>query len=275
MQVFSGRWAPPTGVLGRILTETRARVQATSAENRRAVERLATDAPPAPPFGVVLRRPHVSVIAEIKRRSPSRGAINEALDPRSQARAYERGGASAISVLTERSHFAGSIADLRAARAAVELPILRKDFHVDVLQLHEARAAGASAVLLIARALPPLELAGLARESRAIGLETLIEVRTLDELERAVDADASVIGVNSRDLETLAIDASIVDSLVPLAPDDRPVIAESGVTGVEGVERAARAGAVAVLVGSAISAAADPAAAVLALTGVRRGVRAH
>ncbi|HUO52603.1 MAG TPA: indole-3-glycerol-phosphate synthase, partial [Gemmatimonadaceae bacterium] len=192
------------------------------------------------------------------------------------AKAYASGGAAAISVLTEPRHFGGSLDDLAEARASVAVPLLRKDFVVDRTQLLEARAAGASAALLIARALEPARLADLAAEARAIGLEPLVEVRSEEELARAVACGARVIGVNQRDLETLAVDESVAARRLPLVPADAVAVSESGVRDRAGVERAAANGADAVLVGSALSAAADPAAAVHALTGVaRRGRRAR
>ncbi len=215
----------------------------------------------------------VSVIAEVKRRSPSMGSINASLTAAAQASAYAAGGAAAVSVLTEPVHFGGSLDDLRDARAAAGVPLLRKDFHVDELQLLEARAAGASAALLIARAVPPDTLHRLVAFALSMDLEPLVEVRSTVELERAVAAGARVIGVNNRDLETLQIEPDVGDTIVRLVPTECVAIAESGVRGVEDVERAARAGADAVLVGSSVSASADPAAAVKGLTGVPRSGR--
>jgi indole-3-glycerol phosphate synthase len=227
-----------------------------------------------PSLAAALRRPDVAIIAELKRRSPSRGAINLGLAARDQAAAYQAGGAAAISVLTEERHFGGSTDDLVAVRSAVPIPVLKKDFHIDPVQLLEARALGASAVLLIARALEPAALSALAREADALGLETFIEVRSEAELDRALSTTAPLIGVNSRDLETLAVELAVTDRLLPLIPATRVAIAESGVSDREDVERAARYGADAVLVGSVLSAARDAAAAVTGLTGVRRGSRA-
>jgi indole-3-glycerol phosphate synthase len=261
-------------VLGRIVAEARERVANVSAEERRAAERAATAAPPAPSFTGALRRADVAVIAEVKRRSPSKGEINGALAAGEQARAYEQGGASACSILTEPRHFAGSLADLEEARSAVTIPLLRTDFLVDVAQLFEARAAGASAALLIARALAPAALRELVVHARAIGLEPLVEVRDEAELGSALEADATVIGVNSRDLETLLVEPQVTERVLRLIPMDRIAVAESGVSGRAEVERAALLGADAVLVGSAISAAPDPVEAVRALTGVQRVPRA-
>ena len=268
MQAFSV-WSPPGGTLGGIVAEAgeRARLLASGA---RDLERRAADAPAAPPFAAALRRDTVAVIAEVKRRSPSRGDIAPGLSAVDQALAYERGGAAAVSVLTEPKHFGGSLDDLAAVRARVALPLLRKDFIVDRLQLLEARAAGASAVLLIARALSPEMLMALADEARALALETLIEVRDPSELARALDAGADVIGINNRNLETLVIEESTSLRLLPLVPAERPAVAESGMRTREDVERVAAAGADAVLVGSSLSGVADPAGAVAALAAVPR-----
>jgi indole-3-glycerol phosphate synthase len=176
--------------------------------------------------------------------------------------------------LTEPRHFGGSSADLAAVGAATSVPLLKKDFHIDAIQLIEARALGASAVLLIARALDRGALVDLVAVTEALGLDALVEVRTEAELERALATGAPAVGVNSRDLETLALDVAVTARLIPLIPADRVAIAESGVKGRADVERAASFGADAVLVGSALSAAADAAAAVRALTGVVRGSRA-
>jgi indole-3-glycerol phosphate synthase len=225
---------------------------------------------PPPSFADALRRADVAVIAEVKRRSPSKGAIAPDLAADAQARRYVAGGAAALSILTEPERFGGDIADLDAARSAVPVPLLKKDFNVDPVQLLEAAAHGASAALLIARALPPATLAELARDARALGLEPLVEVRDEAELEAALAAEATVIGVNNRNLETLVIDPLTGDRMLPLIPARCVAIWESGVSTLDDVRRAAAAGADAVLVGSSVSAAADPSAAVRALTGVPR-----
>lgn len=206
----------------------------------------------------------------MKRRSPSKGVINASIDAATQASDYARGGASALSILTEPTEFGGSLQDLRDAREATSLPTLKKDFHVHPVQLLEARAAGASAVLLIARALPPDRLRAMADRAAELNLEVLVEVRSEAELEDALSVDGAVIGVNSRDLETLVIDTGVTARLIPMIPADRIAIAESGVSTREDVERVAGVGADAVLVGSSVSGSPDPAAAVTALTGVVR-----
>lgn len=246
-----------------------ARVEAL-AGRAHELERLAADQAPARPFAVAFAGPTVGVIAEVKRRSPSRGDLNPGLVASELAAAYERGGAAAISVLTEPSHFRGSPADLSDVAATVALPVLRKDFIVHEVQILESRALGASAVLLIARALEPRVLARLIAAARACGIEPLVEIRTRAELARALDGGAEVIGVNARDLETLAVDENVPLELMARVPRDRVAIAESGITDRAGVEAAARAGANAVLVGTALSTALDPERAVRGLAGVAR-----
>lgn len=229
--------------------------------------------PQPPSLKAALRRNTVGLIAEIKRRSPSQGKLNEGLDPRAQSRAFEKGGASAISVLTEPDFFSGSLDDLEAVRSSVSLPVLRKDFHVHPSQLFEAQFSGASAALLIVRAIPPGDLPVLVATAREIHLETVVEVRTEEELRRALDTGAEIIGVNSRDLETLEVDPTVPERLVPKIPRDVIAIWESGVSSVEDVERAANLGADAVLVGSALSRSADPEALVRSLSMVKRTPR--
>lgn len=236
---------------------------------------MAADAPLAPSFGAALRGDTVAVIAEVKRRSPSKGWINPKLGAADQALAYERGGAAAISVLTEPEHFGGSNDDLLAVRQAVAIPALKKDFHVHPVQLVEARALGASAALLIARALSPDALRAMSDVARNLGLEILVEVRDEDELHRALDLGSTIVGINNRNLETLSIDPATSERMLRLVPPSVVAIAESGVSGRADVERVATFGADAVLVGSVISAADDAAAAVRALAGVARISRAH
>jgi indole-3-glycerol phosphate synthase len=235
------------------------------------MERAASAHPPS--FAAALRRADIGIVAEIKRRSPSRGPINTGINAERQAVAYAEGGASALSVLTETEHFGGSIEDLRSVAAAVTIPVLRKDFCVDALQLLEARAAGAAAVLLIARALQPSRLAELAASAAEIGLEALVEVRSESELARAIALGAKIIGINNRDLESLDIDPEVSRRLIPIVPQDRLVVYESGVASRADVELAAEYGADSVLVGSALSRAADPRAMVVSLTGVARKPR--
>ena len=268
----SSRWTPPQGTLGRIIDE--ARIRAASLVERRAELVGALQNAPVPPsLAKALRRKDVAVLAEVKRRSPSKGAIAPGLDAVQQATAYRKGGAAGVSVLTEPRHFGGSTDDLVAVRERAGLPVLKKDFHVDAIQLVEARALGASAALLIARALPPDHLISLVDEGKALGLELLVEIRDEDELETAIRSGAPMIGVNNRNLETLEIDPATSDRLIPLIPADRVAIAESGVQSRAHVVRFASLGADSVLVGSVLSASGDPAAAVRAISDVERRSR--
>jgi indole-3-glycerol phosphate synthase len=223
-----------------------------------------------PSFESALRGEDVAIIAEVKRSSPSRGAINPQLDPARQAREYEAGGAAAISVLTEPSRFGGDLADIAAVSQATRLPILRKDFIVVESQLADARRFGASAALLIVRAIRPERLSRLAREANDLGLDILFEIRNESELARALDAGATIIGVNNRNLETLEIDMTTVGRLVPLIPPGCVAVAESGYSSRADIESAARSGADALLAGSALSAAADPSRVVRSFAGMRK-----
>lgn len=242
---------------------------------RRSAELIqaARSSPAAPSLLAALRGGTVAVIAEVKRRSPSRGAIAPALDATAQAEAYAAGGAAAVSVLTEPAHFGGSIEDLRSVRSALKIPALKKDFHVTVIQLVEARLLGSSAALVIARALSPQRLRELMEHARMIGLELLVEIRDEWELERALHLGASMIGVNNRNLETLEIEAGTAERVIPKIPPNVVAIAESGVKTREDVERYAAVGADAVLVGSVLSASPDPVAATEELVGVTRRAR--
>ena len=226
-----------------------------------------------PSFSASLRTGEVALIAEIKRSSPSRGSINPDLRADAQAAAYRDGGAAAISVLTEPSRFGGNIFDVSAAAKASGLPILRKDFIVTPSQLTEARKCGASAALIIVRAIDPDRLVSLREHADGIGLEILFEVRNERELEHALTAGAQIIGVNNRNLETLEIDETTVERVLPLIPRDRIAVAESGYTSRAMVERAAAAGADAVLIGSSLSASSEPTTAVRNLTGIRKSSR--
>ena len=224
-----------------------------------------------PSFRAALLRPTVAVIAEVKRRSPSAGSIREDIDPGERAALYAANGAAAISVLTDHPFFGGSMDDLRAAIGQCTLPVLRKDFIVDEVQILEARAAGASAVLLIVRVLGPGRLAALLRCAAGLGLDALVEVHTEAELEVALEADAGIVGINSRDLDTFTIDVETAWSLLGRIPSDRVAVAESGIFGQSDVVEAARAGADAVLIGTALSAAESPETLLRSqLSGVRR-----
>lgn len=265
------------GVLPGILREAERRAAEARAARAR-LEREAARAGAAPDFvaGLAAGR-EVAVIAEIKRRSPSAGRLEGAAagDAAALARDLEEAGAAALSVLTEPSHFDGSLEDLARVAAAVGVPVLRKDFLLDAAQLFEARAAGAAAVLLIARVLPGERLAELAGVARNLGLACLVEVHAERELEAALACRPEALGVNARDLDTLAMDAALVQRLLPRIPAGVLAVAESGLGSRGDVERVAARGADAVLVGTAVSGSADPAAALRRLVGVERRGRAE
>jgi indole-3-glycerol phosphate synthase len=206
-----------------------------------------------------------ALIAEVKRASPSRGALAPDLDPAKTAAAYAAGGAACLSVLTDRTHFNGTLADLVAARAASALPALRKDFLVTPYQLYEARAYGADAVLLIAAALTPQRLAELRALAAELRLAVLVEVHDESELKAAADCKPDLLGINARDLKTLQVDPGTFARLAPLARGIAPLVAESGVRTAADVRALCAAGASALLVGEALSTAKDPAAATSAL----------
>ena len=266
------RWTPPGGTLGTICHEAEARAEAL-AGRAAELERSAATVRPGVSLESALRRPDVGVVAEVKRRSPSKGVIAAGLDAPGQAAAYVAGGAAAISVLTEPEHFGGSTDDLVAVSRSVNVPTLKKDFHVRPIQLVEARALGASAALLIVRALSPERLTEMMDTARRLELEVLVEVRDDVELDRAMECGARMIGVNNRDLESLVIDPSIAERLIPRIPAPLVAVAESGIASRADVERYAACGADAVLVGSSISAAAEPAQATRAIAGVARRPR--
>jgi indole-3-glycerol phosphate synthase len=223
-----------------------------------------------PGFADALRGADVKIVAEVKRSSPSKGAINPGLDLTTQVAAYEAGGAAAISILTEPARFGGSNEDLSRARSTVRIPLLKKDFHVETIQILEARSLGASAALVIARAVPPSRLKELISAGDDVGIEILVEVRDEAELDLALSFGARLIGVNNRNLETLEIDSETSLRLLPLIPRDVVAIAESGVKSAKDVEQLGRAGADAVLVGTELSASNDPQAGVRSLTGIAR-----
>jgi indole-3-glycerol phosphate synthase len=227
------------------------------------------------PFSEALVRPRLSLIAEFKRRSPSAGEISAGAVVASQVGAYERGGAAALSVLTDETHFGGSLEDLRAARAACDLPIIRKDFIVDPYQLYEAAVNGADAILLIVRALDDHDLSLMHNEARAIDLDVLVEVHDADELERALDLDAEVIGINNRNLDEGTVDVSTTYELMPDVPAGKTVVAESGISSRAELEELERVGVDAVLIGGALMEAPDPEAKTRELAGADDGTREH
>jgi indole-3-glycerol phosphate synthase len=229
---------------------------------------LVADAPPTRDPMPAFRAPGLSVIAEVKRRSPSKGDLAEIPDPAALARSYAEGGADAISVLTEARRFGGSLDDLRAVRAAVDTPLLRKDFIVSTYQLLEARAAGADLVLLIVAALDDATLARLHAEARELGLTVLVEVHDDAEIARALDAGAELVGVNARNLKTLEVDPDTFGRLVGRLPEGVVRVAESGITGPDDAARYAAEGADVVLVGEALVKDGDPAGAVATMRGV-------
>ncbi len=238
------------------LAERQQRTSIEQLKERAAKQPDAKDALPA------FRAPGVSVIAEVKRSSPSKGALATISDPARLAEDYAAGGASAISVLTEERRFGGTLDDLKAVRAAVDVPVLRKDFIITSYQLWEARACGADLILLIAAALDHNALVALVERAESIGLTPLVEVHTEDEILRAVDAGAKMVGVNARNLKTLEVDRDTFARLAPLIPEGVVRIAESGVRGPHDVIELAREGADAVLVGESLVTGKEPRTAV-------------
>ena len=256
--------------MSNVLEEIVAGVREDLAERmtRLPLDKIAAQAVEAPPSRDALRAlsgPRLSVISEVKRSSPSKGALADIPAPADLARAYATGGASAISVLTERRRFGGSLADLDAVRAAVDLPVLRKDFVVEPYQVYEARAHGADLVLLIVAALGDRQLADLHKLALDLGLTPLVEVHTPDEASRAVDLGARLIGVNNRNLKTLEVDLAMFETIVPLLPGDTVKVAESGILLPEHAARVRAAGADAILVGEALVTANNPQTAIAAL----------
>ncbi|MDQ6674764.1 MAG: indole-3-glycerol phosphate synthase TrpC [Chloroflexota bacterium] len=251
-------------ILDQILANTRREVEERCARTPLALPSLASLTEPggarSAVFTAALRQPGVSCIAEIKRRSPSGGEIRPDMSVEEIAQTYAAAGAAALSVLTDARYFGGSDADLIAARRASGLPVLRKDFVVDSYQVLEARALGADAVLLIVRALGDAELRKLLELTQRCGLAALVETHSADEVERALNAGASVIGINNRDLDTLITDVSLAPRLRPLVPAECICVAESGVSRPEDVAVLRQAGVDAVLVGESLLRAADPGA---------------
>jgi indole-3-glycerol phosphate synthase len=220
-------------------------------------------------FGAALQEPGIAVIAEFKRRSPSAGALREAPVLHEMVSAYERGGASALSVLTEGPNFDGTLEDLRQARAACELPILRKDFIIDEYQLYEAKIAKADAVLLIVAALEPEQLRALHEGGRKLGLDVLVEVHDREELRAALGVGAELIGINNRDLRDFSVDVERTAQLMSEIPGGVTVVSESGIAEEEQLNRLEDAGVDAVLVGQSLMRSEDPEAALRTLRGDR------
>jgi len=206
-----------------------------------------------------LQSSNLSVIAEVKRSSPSKGALAQISDPAALALSYQTGGATAVSVLTESRKFGGSLADLAAVRSAINIPILRKDFTVDEYQIFEARAYGADIILLIVAALSDLQLSEFFAISKSLGMQVLVETHTLEEVERALSLDPEIIGVNARDLTTLKIDLGAFDKLALAIPEGVVKVAESGISSLSDVISYRNSGAEAILVGEALVKDGDPA----------------
>ncbi len=256
-------------VLDRIVDDTRDEVkrrrkQVPLTELEALVDQRNVDT--SRPFSEALSRPGISLIAEHKRRSPSAGLIREGSSVAEVVQAYERGGAAALSVLTEPFHFDGSLDDLRAARSATTLPVLRKDFIVDPYQLYEAAAAGADAILLIVAALEPKDLAELLHEAGALDLDALVEVHDEKELEIALEVEADVLGINNRDLDDFSVDIERTYDLLSDVPAGKTVVSESGFRHREQLDELERVGVDAVLIGETLMRAPDIEAACRALT---------
>jgi indole-3-glycerol phosphate synthase len=256
-------------LLARIAAHKRAEVAARErARPLPLVQAAAAEAPPPRAFHAALAGPPPRLIAEVKRASPARGALNLALEPAALARSYAAAGAHALSVLTDERFFRGHDADLAAARAAVALPVLRKDFVLAPYQVWEARALGADAVLLIVALLPERQLAALQALAHELGMAALVEVHTPAEAQIAAAVGARLIGINNRDLTTFQVDLATTERIAPLLPSDATVVSESGIHSAADVRRVLHAGAQAILVGEALVTAADPAARIAELLGV-------
>jgi len=261
-------WRAPRGVLAELVASAREECQ----RRRRARPGVPAEAARLPTRGLRFRKAllggsNFPLICEVKRASPSAGHIADGVDAPALARAYVRGGARCVSVLTEGPRFGGSLEDLAQVRAAVDVPLLRKDFVVDPYMVEEAALAGADAVLLIAGAVEPPRLADLAASAHALGLDVLLEVVSLEETEAAAALDASLVGINARDLETLQVDPGRFARLAPaLRASGRTLVAESGIRSAADLTALAQHGATAALVGESLMRAEDPEAAVRALS---------
>ncbi len=253
-------------MLERIISDVRAGL--TGLHERAAdVMSAAAAMPPARDFAAALAAPGLSIIAEIKRASPSRGLLDADLDPAARALSYEQGGAAAVSVLTEATYFLGAPADLAAVRETVALPVLRKDFTVDELQIWETRAMGADAVLLIVAALSPAEIRRFLEVATQAGLAALVEVHNEAEAEIALASGATIIGVNNRDLATFDVDLVTAEKVGPFLREIPITVAESGISTREDAQRMEAAGYDALLVGESLVTSGNPAEAIRALRG--------
>jgi indole-3-glycerol phosphate synthase len=264
------------GLIEELVEAARAGVARRSAEvPLEELERRLAERPEQRPFGEALTRPGLSVVAEFKRRSPSAGDIRAGATPAEIARAYEEGGAAALSVLTDESHFGGSIQDLREAREACALPVLQKDFIVDPYQLYEGAVAGADAVLLIVAALDADSLASLYDEARGLDLDCIVEVHTDKELEVALGGQAEVLGINNRNLDDFRVDVGTTFELMPDVPAGKTVVSESGIAERSTLEELERVGVDAVLIGESLMRADDPATKLRELTADEESTREH
>jgi indole-3-glycerol phosphate synthase len=238
------------------------------------VRAASADAEPPRGFGAALRANGLSVIAEVKRKSPAKGVLNAAVDPAEQAAAYEGAGARAVSVLTDLRFFDGTNGDLQAVHGRVELPLLRKDFTIDEYHVYEARAIGADAILLIVRALEQTQLTEYQALAQELGMDVLVEVHEEGEVERAVAAGAAIIGINNRDLSTMTVDVATTARLRPQVPGGVTLVSESGIRLAEDVRAVAAAGIDAILVGEALMSAGDPGATLRSFLAAAVGVTA-
>lgn len=252
-------------ILNKILERKRRRVADLKsgvdlAELESTARRVRQHRTPARLFTALAEESQTNIIAEFKRASPSKGTINEALEPRDAAAAYEAGGAAAISVLTEEDFFRGSLDDLRSVRAATDLPVLRKDFFIDAAQVFESAAAGADAILLIAAVLTIDELRSLQSTADSLGLDTLIEIHDLEELEIAIEIGATLIGVNNRNLKTFEVSLDVSRELIPRRPRDTVMITESGIASSTEIQELRSLGFDGFLIGETLMRSGNPAA---------------
>jgi len=268
--------APVTTILDEIVAAKRAEVRRVKAELPEAIlRRRLADAPPVRDFLAPLRRPgRIRLIAEVKKASPSAGVIRPDFHPARIAETYQRHGADCISVLTDRPYFQGSLDDLGQVRAAVDLPVLRKDFVIDGYQVVEARAAGADAVLLIVAALDADDLKRLYQEAREFQLDVLVEAHDLPELERALDLDADLVGINNRNLKTFETTLETTERLAPMIPADRMIVGESGLFTPADLARLERVGVNTFLIGESLMRQDDVTAATRAILTKPEAVRA-
>jgi indole-3-glycerol phosphate synthase len=258
-------------ILEKIVDSTRKSVAERKARTPLAdLEKVAGRQAPPRDFASALQGDGISLIAEIKRASPSKGVLCKNLNPSSLARIYEQGGAAAISVLTESEYFQGSFADLEAVRREVDLPLLCKDFVIDSYQIYEARAHGADAVLLIVAILTQHELKTLIETARSLGMAALVEVHNKSELDKALEVSPGIIGINNRNLTDFSVDLKTTLSLKPLIPENIAVVSESGIHTQADVLRLQQAGINAILVGEALVTSPDPAAKINELLGMTK-----